>query len=106
MTDIKKISNDIIEKFEKHYKENVIQPIITVNAYGEIISYIYSIQSDFKGKNYKKRVYEIKTYDGHNYLTSKYRMVYMEIPNNKQIRYDYMFYNEQHHKHIQTFAIV
>ena len=45
--------------------------------------------------------------------TSKYGMVYLEIPNtkyqipnNKQFRYDYMFYDGQQEKQIATFAMV
>ena len=102
--DIKKIPNDVIENFEKHYTENVIQPITKVNGIGEIISYIYSNQSKLTEENYTKRVYKGTLDNGHHYWTSKYGMVYFEI--HKQIRYDYMFYDEQQEKQITTFAIV
>ena len=104
--DIKKIPNNVIENFEKHYTENVIQPITNVNEIGQIISYIYSNQSKLTEENYTKRVYKGTLDNGHHYWTSKYGMVYIEIPNNKQIRYDYMFYDEQQEKQITTFAIV
>lgn len=101
--DIKKISNDIIENFEKHYKENVIQPTICVNCDGNIISYIYSNQGNTSGKHYEKRVYK-RTVNGYDELGHKYGMVYMDIPNNKQIRYNYVFYDGQQEKEITTFA--
>ncbi len=101
---IKKIPNDVIENFKKHYTENVIQPITDVNELGEIISYIYSNQSTLTEENYTKRVYRGTGDNGHHYFTSKYGMVYFEI--NKLIRYDYMFYDEQQEKEITTFAIV
>ena len=96
--DIKKIPNDVIENFENHYTENVIQPITEVNDNGEWVSYIYSNQSTLTEENYKKRVYKGTMDDGYHYWTSKYSMVYFEIPNNRQIRYNYMFYDEQQEK--------
>lgn len=100
---IKKISKGVIENFEKHYKENVIQPTTELNCHGDKITFIYSNRSDLKGKKFLNRVYRYKSGCKAGSMSSKYGMVYMEFPNNKQIRYDYIFYDENCEKTIQTF---
>jgi hypothetical protein len=95
----KKISIDIIKEFEKHYKENVIQPTTKLNDNGDIISYIYSNQYNDSYLNediIKKRIYNTKIFS-----TSKYGIVYFE--HEKQIRYDYIYYDENSAKNIQIF---
>jgi hypothetical protein len=94
----KKIPIDIIREFEKHYKENVIQPTTKLNDNGHIISYIYSNQynNSLNEEIRKKRIYNTKIF-----LTSKYGMVYFE--EEKLIRHDYIYYDEISSKNVQTF---
>ena len=84
--EVSKIQKEMIENFEDHYKKNVIQPTITLNYYGDIISYIYS-----------KKLYNTKL----NKTATRYGMVYMD--QHRQIRYDYVFYDEEKEEIIQTF---
>jgi hypothetical protein len=78
-----KLSTSVIENFEKNFKENVIQPITTLNDYGEIISYVYSNQSTFVENNNKKRVVCYS-----NLWTARYGMVYFQ---GNCFRYDYVY---------------
>lgn len=104
MQETRKIPKDIIEKFENEYKENVIQPTITLNGFGDIISYIYSKETSrdaklkFTEKTYARRMYKTKSTME---VIGKYGMVYMA--KQKIIRYDYIFYDEQSENIVQTF---
>jgi len=84
--EVSKIQKEVIENFEDHYKKNAIQPTITLNYYGDIISYIYS-----------ENVYTTKL----NKTAQRNGMVYMDKC--KQIRHDYVFYDEEKEEIIQTF---
>lgn len=101
-----KIPKDIIENFEKDYKENVIQPTTEVNCDGHIVSYIRSLSGNREDLKNKKRVYKRTADNGYDYYSPKYSAVYFEIPNNKQIMYSYIFYDEEGWKEIFTSAKV
>ena len=104
MQETRRIPKDIIKQFENEYKENVIKPTITLNGFGDIISYVYSKETSrdakltLTDKIYARRMYHTKSTME---VIGKYGIVYMEKL--KIIRYDYMFYDEIYENMVQTF---
>ncbi len=99
---VSKISNKLIDDFEKHYNENVIQPTSSFNDAGHRVTYVYSNQGNTPGK-FANRCYTGRCESGYVYVCARYGMVYMETPNNKCIRHDYVFFDQSGARQIQTF---